>query len=307
MTRSPVFSVVVAAFNAAATIESAVASALAQTQANLEVVVIDDGSTDTTAEIVTRIDDQRVRLVSQPNRGLPAARNAGVEASNGEYIALLDSDDLYLPKYLEFHQQALESSPRVGFAYGDGYVFDGASGKVRVRTAMARSNPPVPPPVDRDQFLLELLKRNFVFGLTTMPRKVLDAVGGFDESRSSAEDYELWLRILVRGYGAAWVPGLHVLYRKHAGQMTKSLARMSDQRSAVYESLDIDEMPTPAHRALLLQRRREARRGARLLGRVAPLVPQGLVIAAKRAGVGEAWYDPPPPEIIDAFGDLTSR
>src|SRR5450755_2097977 len=94
----PEFSVVVPADNAAGTISSAVRSVLAQTQPDLEVIVVDDGSTDATAEIVAGIEDSRVRVISQDNRGLPAARNAGVAAARGTYIALLDSDDLYLPR-----------------------------------------------------------------------------------------------------------------------------------------------------------------------------------------------------------------
>jgi glycosyltransferase involved in cell wall biosynthesis len=304
--NSPLFSVVVPAFNSARTVTAAVASALSQTVSQLEVIVVDDGSTDGTADIVSRIEDPRVRLVSQPNRGLSAARNAGIAVAAGRYVALLDSDDLYMPDYLALSLDALESTPNVGFAYADGYVFDGATGKVRRRTAMARMRPPIPPPQEPNAFLLELLQRNFILAWTTIPRSVLEAVGGFDESRSSAEDYELWLRILLHGYRAAWVPGQQVLYRRHAGQMIKALATMTSQLAKVYESLDVDRMPTSTHRQIVLQRRRETRRQARILGLVGGLVPQGLVIAAKRRGIGEAWYDSPPPEITAAFGDLSA-
>jgi glycosyltransferase involved in cell wall biosynthesis len=279
-------------------------SVLGQTLGDLEVVVVDDGSTDSTADVAQTIRDPRVQVVSQSNRGLSAARNAGIAAARGKYIALLDSDDLYLPRYLELSRQALESAPDVGFTYADGYVFDSASGKVRVRTAMARSRPPVPPPTDAHEFLFELLQRNFILAWTVMPRTVLEAIGGFDESLGSAEDYELWLRILLSGYRAVLIPGQHVLYRRHAGQMTKALVTMSDQLAAVYEKLDIDKMPSAAHRELLLKRRRDVRRQTKILARTGWAVPLSLVIAAKRAGIGERWYDPPPQEIVDAFGDL---
>lgn len=303
--RTPLFSVVVPAFNAVATVRETIASALAQTQPDLEVVVVDDGSTDATAELVSAIDDPRIRLISQTNRGLPAARNVAIAAAKGKYISLLDSDDLYLPRYLELSLQVLESTPAVGFAYADGYIFDSASGKVMRRSAMANSNPPVPPPADRGDFLLELMQRNFIRAWTTIPREVLDVVGGFDESRTSAEDYDLWLRILLRGYRAAWIPGQHVLYRRHAGQMTKALAKMSEQLHSVFEDLDVDEMPTAAHRELLIKRRRQTGRESRILARTAWMIPLNFVIAAKRAGIGEAFYDPAPAEIVAAFGDLT--
>jgi glycosyltransferase involved in cell wall biosynthesis len=302
----PLFTVVVPAFNSARTVGATVASALAQTVSEIEVIVVDDGSTDATPDVVRRIEDPRVRLVSQANRGLAAARNAGIAVAQGQYVALLDSDDLYLPNYLALSLEALESTPNIGFTYSDGYVFDAATGKVRKRTAMARLKPPVPPPTDPSEFLLDLLRRNFILAWTTIPRTVLDAVGGFDDARSSAEDYELWLRILLHGYRAAWIPGQHVLYRRHPGQMIKSLATMTSQLAKVYESLDPDQMPTGAHRQLVLQRRRETRRRARILALVGGLVPQGLVIAAKRRGIGEAWYDPAPAEVAAAFGDLSS-
>jgi glycosyltransferase involved in cell wall biosynthesis len=302
----PEFSVVVPAYNAAGTISSAVRSVLAQTQPDLEVIVVNDGSTDATAEIVAGIEDSRVRVISQDNRGLPAARNAGVAAARGTYIALLDSDDLYLPRYLEHSERALLMTADAGFAYTDAYVFDAASGRVRHRTAMARSNPPIPPPTDRNGFLLELLRSNFVYVSTTIPRSVLDAVGGFEESRTSSEDYDLWLRILLKGYRAVWIPGQHALYRKHPGQMSKNLVNMSRNLLAVYEGLAIADMPTAEHRDLLIRRRRAARFELRVISPLARLVPLGLVSATKRAGVGESWYDTPPPEVAAAFPDLTA-
>src|SRR5450755_285989 len=310
MTKRPIslprFSVVVPAYNAEATVTSAVSSVLAQTQPDLEVIVVDDGSTDATAEVVQRIGDPRVHLISQANRGLSGARNAGVSAARGTYISLLDSDDLYLPTYLERSEHALQSTADAGFAYTDAYVFDSVSGRVRRRSAMARSNPPTPPPADPNGFLLALLKCNFVYVSTTMPRTVLEVVGGFDESRTSSEDYQLWLRILLGGYRAVWIPGRQALYRKHPGQMSKQLVTMSRNLAAVYDGLPMDDMPSAAHRELLTRRRRAARLDARVLSPLAALVPLGLVSAAKRAGVGESWYDTPPAEVKTAFPDLTA-
>ncbi len=303
----PRFSVVIAAFNAAETVASAVGSVLAQTQPDLEVIVVDDGSSDRTSDVVARIDDPRVRSISQPNRGPAAARNAGIAIAMGTYVAFLDSDDLYLPRYLELSERALESAPAVGFAYTDAYVFDDVSGRVRRRSAMARNRPPVPAPTDRDQFLLALLERNFVFVAAAVPRDVLAAVGGFDESVHGTEDYDLWLRILLHGYRAAWVEGQHVLYRRHAGQATRNLARMADNLRAVYDHLPMDEMPTDAHRALLARRRADVRRDLKRLSRFGRLVPLGLVATLKRAGVGEAWYDAgAPANVAAAFPDLTA-
>jgi GT2 family glycosyltransferase len=301
---APVFSIVVPAYNAAATIGSAVGSALAQTRSELEVIVVDDGSTDATADRVAQIGDPRVRLISQPNRGLPAARNAGIASARGRFVSLLDSDDLLLPRYLECCQQALERAPGTGFAYTDAYVFDPVAGRVRRRTAMARANPPVPPPSRPPDFLIDLLQRNFVYVAVTIRADVLAEVGGFDERRTSAEDYELWLRILIAGYGAAHVPEPQAMYRKHSGQMSRNLVTMSRNLLAVYDGIDPARLPSTAHVELLTERRRQLVRETKVLARFAWMVPQRLVTLVKRAGIGESWYDQPPAAVTAAFPDL---
>lgn len=293
----PLFSVVIPAYNAAATVVSAVRSALAQTVRELEVVVVDDGSTDGTAAAVRTIRDPRVRLVSQTNRGLPGARNAGVAHARGKFIAFLDSDDMLLANYLRLSHDALTTVPDAGFAYTDAYVFDAGTGRVRERSAMARCNPPTPAPEDPGLFLAAILRSNFVYVSTVVPRHVLDAVGGFAEHRRSSEDYELWLRILLAGYRAAWVPGRHALYRKHPAQMSKDLVTMARSLVEVYDALPADRMPTPAHRRLLVRRRRAARRELRFFAPLAARVPSELITRIKRADPMDGWFTTPPAEV----------
>jgi glycosyltransferase involved in cell wall biosynthesis len=302
----PSFSVVIPAFNSARTIESAVRSALGQTERQLEVVVVDDGCTDATVDVVDRLTDPRVRVISQPNRGLPAARNAGITAARGTYVAFLDSDDLLLPAFLERAHQALEQTPAPGFAYTDAYVFDDRTGRVRERSAMARTNPPTPPPEDPGEFLAALMRSNFVYVSTVVPRAVLDHVGGFDETRTSCEDYELWLRILLAGYRVAWVPGRQALYRKHPGQMSHDLSAMTRNLVDVYEMIPPDAMPTPSHRKLLRERRRSANRQLRYFVPVAKLAPMHVITELKRLGVSESWYETPPAEVREPFPDLSA-
>lgn len=295
------FSVVIPAYNAADTIAAAIGSVVRQTQEDLEVIVVDDGSTDQTAAVVRGFDDPRVRLLRQPNRGLPAARNAGIAVANGLNISFLDSDDLLLPRYLELTAQALGSAPDAGLSYTDAYVFDDATMRVRRRTAMARSKPPMPPPADRNGFLLELLRANFVFVAATVPKAVLEEVGGFKESMTSCEDYELWLRILMGGYRAVWVSGPQALYRKHPRQMSKHLATMTQNLVELYDGLSIEDMPTPAHRELLAERRRDTRRLLRMVSAVESLVPHTLISALKRRGLGESWYERAPTEAAEVI------
>jgi glycosyltransferase involved in cell wall biosynthesis len=303
---APIFSVVIPAFNSARTIESAVRSALRQTERQVEVVVVDDGCTDGTVDVVNRLDDPRVRVVSQPNRGLPAARNAGTATARGTYVAFLDSDDLLLPAFLERARQALEQTPNPGFAYTDAYVFDDQTGQVRERSAMARTNPPTPPPEDPGEFLAALMRSNFVYVSTVVPRAVLDHVGGFDERRTSCEDYELWLRILLAGYRVAWVPGQQALYRKHPGQMSHDLSVMTRNLVDVYETISTDAMPTASHKRLLQERRRSTNRQLRYVVPVAKLAPMHVITELKRRGVSESWYATPPAEVSEPFPDLSA-
>src|SRR5947209_8661253 len=153
---SPRLSVVIPAYNSARTIRAAVASTLNQTRPVLEVIVVDDGSTDATAEVVTGIADPRVRLVSRPNGGPSAARNAGIAVARGEWVGFLDSDDLWLPSYAQRAAAALGAAANPGFAYTDAYRFDGGSGRVKRGWALSA---PDPPPPDRESFLIALLGR----------------------------------------------------------------------------------------------------------------------------------------------------
>ena len=311
-TETPACSVVIPAYNAAATVAAAIRSALSQTRSDLEVIVIDDGSSDATAHIAREAGDPRVRVHTQPNRGLPAARNAGIRESRGAYVAFLDSDDLWLPSYIALALEALDQRSEAGFAYTDAYTFEPVSGRVYRDTAMHSSQPPVPPPPDAPGFLLELLKRNFVYVSTVVRRAVLDEVGGFDESRTAVEDYDLWLRIVTAGHSAAWVPGRQALYRMHRGQMSSHLMTMYENVAAVYAGLRLDDMPTAEHRELLEARRQWADREVAMLGGREPLrnvarrLGHSFGRVRLRFGWGEGWYDAPPPEVAAAFPDLTA-
>jgi glycosyltransferase involved in cell wall biosynthesis len=309
---APRFSVVIAAYNAERMIAAAVRSVLAQTCAELELIVVDDGSTDRTAAVVGGFDDPRVRLLAQSNRGPAAARNAGIAAAAGVYIGFLDSDDLWMPDYLELTGSALDAADNPGFAYTDAYVFDDGSGRVRRQTAMERMEPPVPPPADRDRFLLELLQRNFVYVSTTVPKRVLDQVGGYDPTLSGAADYELWMRITAAGYTPVWVPGQHALYRQHAGQMHFDLVKMARDVAAAYGKLSSVALPSDAHREVLAQRLDEIERHRRALtgeDRVRWAVDRlrwRAIRARQRAGFGDTWRERPPSEVHEAFGDLAA-
>jgi hypothetical protein len=304
---SQCLSVVIPAFNAATTIRAAVASTLRQTVPVLEVIVVDDGSTDATAQVVSSIEDPRVRLVAQVNGGPSAARNAGIAAARGGWVAFLDSDDLWLPRYVETATAALSAAPNPGFVYTDAYVFDSGRHQIRVQSAMDAI---VPPPPDRESFLVALLRRNFVFTSAVVPAAVLAAVGGYDETLRLSEEYDMWLRILIAGFDAVWMGGPLAIYRMHPGQTSRQILAMNRSVGRVYHGLRLEDLPSDAARQALLDQRANSDRDAAILAGeagVASLIRRVrnlLGVMRNRAGLTFSWHRKPPAEIAEAFGDL---
>lgn len=215
MSKAPLVSVIVPAFNAEATLAAALGSALAQIYRNIEIIVVDDGSTDRTAELAAGFP---VTLIRQPNRGLSAARNAGIAASTGEWLAPLDADDLWHPSKIEKQvAAALAAEEPPGFVYCWLRVIDG-DGRVRGSG-------------DRHSFegrvIHQHLHRNFVGagGQALFRRDAVEAVGGYDESLERCEDILLQYRLAAR-WPVAFVPEYLVGYRRLAGQMSADRGAM---------------------------------------------------------------------------------
>lgn len=187
---SPKISVIVPAYNVAGYIKSALVSLENQTYWNFEALVVDDGSTDDTADVVREFvkKDSRFHLLQKPNGGLSSARNYGICHASGEYIALLDGDDVYHPEKLANHIAHLEKNPQVGVVYSASRAIRD-SGKA---TFISLSGKPV-----TSNPLQALLCKNFVgHGSNAVFRKFLvDEVGGFDEGLRSSEDIDFWLRV----------------------------------------------------------------------------------------------------------------
>jgi glycosyltransferase involved in cell wall biosynthesis len=214
-------SVIMPAYNVAPYLAAAIDSVLAQTYRDFELVVVNDGSTDDTLAIAesyqARYPD-RVRVVSQNNRGLAAARNAGLLASTGSVFALLDSDDAWMPEYLAEQMRVLDGRPDVGIVSGN--AFD--------RGGPQDGQPTRPMPDDRPApNLVEILLDEYaVFIMSVFRREVVDRIGGFDESFRTNEDYDFWIRAALAGFVFARNPTPLAYYTRRSDSLSANDTRM---------------------------------------------------------------------------------
>ncbi len=189
-------SVIIAVYNGAATIGRALASVFVQTFTDYEVVVVNDGSTDDTASVLSRYGD-RIRVITQPNRGLSAARNAGVRASRGEYVAFVDDDDQWMPEKLARCVPVLDADPECALAYTLALKVD-AQGEL----ISSQSQTDGPPNGVESPTMQEMLTRpwNVVPSQFVVRREVFERCGGFHERFiTSCED--LYFLLTAREHG----------------------------------------------------------------------------------------------------------
>ena len=181
-------SVVMPVYNREAFVAEAIASVLAQTFTAFELIIVDDGSTDATPAIIARVDDPRVRVLRQSHAGISTAMNTGVHAARGEYLARLDSDDLWRPEMLATQVALLDQRPEIGAGYA----------RVQRMEADGRLTPiiwGIAPP-DPDDHLCSMLQGDFTCNVTVVVRRAcLERVGGYDPSLQPSEDWDLWLRV----------------------------------------------------------------------------------------------------------------
>jgi glycosyltransferase involved in cell wall biosynthesis len=186
----PLVSVIIPIYNGGAKIGRALQSVLDQTFTDFEIVCVDDGSTDDTPSVLSayrdRIGSEKLRIVRQSNRGLPGARNAGVAASRGDLIALIDHDDQWLPKKLELTVGALNADPGASLVYTDMII---------VNEAGDESHPSaIKPDTAHAPSMDEMLARMWPITPSTvvMRRRAFDRAGGFCEQLICAEDIHFW-------------------------------------------------------------------------------------------------------------------
>ena len=213
MNDQPLVSVVIASFNMGKYIAEAVNSVLAQTWRNIEVIIIDDGSTDDTAVVLKEINnDLRVKVITTQNQGQPKAKNRGIEESSGEFIAFCDADDIWSSDKLQIQMPKFRDQD-VGVVYSDVDHIDEYS-----RSFVHGLNTP-----RYSGFITQyLVVRNFIpFGTAVIRRECVEKNGSFDESLPMGIDWDLWLRYSVN-WKFEYCPQKTYTYRIWPGQMSKN-------------------------------------------------------------------------------------
>jgi glycosyltransferase involved in cell wall biosynthesis len=207
--QSPI-SVVIPTFNRSALLVTTLQSVLQQTHPALEIIVVDDGSTDDTQQVLEPF-SSHITVLRQPNRGLAGARNTGFQAATGEYILFLDSDDLLLPNALEHFADFLNRHSEYGLVYSAWQQID-QEGKILGEIRPGRDG----------NLLIPLLKREFFIfcSMTVFRRACLEQVGTFDEELRWSEDADMWLRLGAAGYAFGYIDEPLVQYRFTVGSMT---------------------------------------------------------------------------------------
>lgn len=217
----PLVSIVMPAYNTSAYIASSVQSALGQTVENFELLIVDDGSTDDTKAIAERfaVEDSRVTVWSRRNGGACQARNEALQRARGQFIAFLDSDDVWMPEYLQTQIGVLEGHPEAAVVTANALNLDGP----------LDGQPYWPAGSDvRPLTMLEMIEReDSVCIMSVFRREVHAAIGGFDDGFVyGSEDYDYWLRAADAGFRFLQVRWPIAFYRRRPGGASAATARM---------------------------------------------------------------------------------
>lgn len=230
----PLVSVIIPCYNVAEFVQDAVNSALDQTYRNLDVVVVDDGSTDHSLQVLQflerRRNDSRLRVIVQRNRGLSGARNTGLRHAHGELIAFLDADDMWSPDKIARHVALMAADHRIGLSFSESLYLQ-ENGRPTGAVLSTRKLEPT---------LHDMLRRNhFGNGSSVVARRqCFELAGAFNEQLSSCEDYEMWCRILwASSYKAVGIPLPLTRYRLRHSSLSFNAARFVEQADRAIRAL----------------------------------------------------------------------
>jgi glycosyltransferase involved in cell wall biosynthesis len=224
----PNISVLIPTYNAELTIEKTIASVQQQTYRDFEIIVIDDGSTDKTVDVVQSIMDNRIKLFFYENGGVSVARNRAIKNATGKYIAFLDADDLWTNNKLERQLATLEANPEAKIAYSrTRYIDEKENCLYECEPVSFEGN-----------ILEELLLTNFLITSSNplICHQAIRSVGGFDSSLKSSEDWDCYLKLAAR-YSFAVVPEYQILYRK-SQSLNNLSANVEQMKNTSYKVLE---------------------------------------------------------------------
>lgn len=229
----PLVSVVIPVYNSAATVIDSLRSVLDQTHRNLEVLIIDDGGDDGSIDLCRAVEDPRIRILSQPNRGLAGARNTGIRQSRGAIVGFIDSDDLWHPTKVARHLEHLADSPEVGLSFSRSSFIDEAGHPLGIYQVPRLTG--ITPQL--------LFCRNPISNgsCVLMRREVLDAIAfeenrygtperfWFDDAFRQSEDVECWMRIaLTTDWRIEGIPEALTYYRISSGGLSANVEKQSE-------------------------------------------------------------------------------
>jgi len=234
--NTPVISIVMPVYNTAKYVEAAIESVLAQTFVDFELLIIDDAGPDNSIELCRAYSDPRIRIISQANRGLAGARNTGIRHARGQYIALLDSDDLWEPEKLERHIEHLWQSPEVGISYAASRMIDDDGNFLRIV-----QRPKLKNVTARDVFLRNPVGngsapviRRQVFEDIAFINEDRNELDYFDESFRQSEDIECWCRMaLMTKWRFEGIAGAYTRYRINEGGLSANIVKQFETWSRV--------------------------------------------------------------------------
>jgi glycosyltransferase involved in cell wall biosynthesis len=247
-------SVIIPAYNVAPYIGETLDSLLAQTYADYEVIVINDGSTDNTEQVILPYRerfDGRMIYQWQANKGLARTRNAGLRVARGRYIALLDADDIWVPEFLEKMLALIESDPTLDLVFPNAWFWGSPNFSGREFQSVFPASEPV-------TFEKVLRRECYIFGLALFKRELLETVGYYDEDLGASEDFDLWLRMLRQDCRFGFTREPLVKYRWRADSLSNNSDKLLNNLSKVYHKWLRDPAITKEQRALIDAQLRDA-------------------------------------------------
>ncbi|MDX2031911.1 MAG: glycosyltransferase family A protein [Blastocatellia bacterium] len=247
---SPRISIIIPAYNTSQYIGEALDSVFAQSFTDYEVIVINDGSPDTPElERVLEPYQPRIRYLKKENGGLASARNAGLRVSRGEIIVMLDSDDYWLPDYLEKQVASLTSAPDVAVSYTNAMLFGDSPLAGKDFMTLFPSEGDV-------TFASMLEEKVHVMGTCMVKREVIFDMGLYDETLRASEDFDLWLRVAHKGWKIVYLREPLFMYRRRAGCLSEDQAFFWKNVGKVFDKIERTMELAPRERRVFEERRR---------------------------------------------------